>query len=377
MKNNYILYLFTFNFYTMRTKNLFKVFATLVALFSVLTLTNAQNYITTSGYTNLTYPTGDGSFVDTTAGAGDNYTELVTVGSVTPYLIRQDVNIARLIATGVYNPSVFYFGIGIAAAAPAASFSTVDYTVKDTLNANLSLSLLGTAAQQAAPYTLDTSFAVNWLTTGSRTIYVKESPISAIAGVDACDGIFSRLGVTVYPKPVVDWNDDQTAGGTGPWVVSACSGASTPISVDFIGYDDVRVVYDSIFTNLSGATSLAGTDSTDFAGGFGVQNSQTAQTLTTWDGDLDRTGAVLGTPRYGFVTYTIRYVNDPISRKSLKRNLATAAYGAVASAANTDVNLATGGNTLASANIPSHNYRVYFLPTPSARPIKHLTNTGW
>jgi hypothetical protein len=376
----------------MRTQNLFKVLATIVAMLCLSGVLSAQAYITSNYYTKMTYsPAADGSFRDSTVGVADpNYTEYVTVGSVMPYAIRQDLNIGALIASNIYNPSVFFVAIGLGTATPVttsaadAAWTQAAYTIRDTTNGGGALSKitiggtpalnsLAAPAQALAPFTLDSVYAVNWLTTGTRHIWMYEWPISRTAGIGACAGDSSSLAVTVQPKPRVDWSDNNTAADGSPWIKQACGNPNNLVLVDYSGFDAVRVVYDSTYTNLNGVTSLAGRDSTDFAGSFATANTANNQTLTSWYCFQDKSGATIA-PRYGYVTYQIYYVTDPIARKSLKRNVAL--YGSVATAVNTDV-LATGGDLLANANMPSHNYRVYALPTPTARPIKHITNTGW
>ena len=382
----------------MRTKNLFKVLATVVAMLCLSAILNAQAYLTNvGGYSPMTHAPAvvtDGSFIDSVGTPVNNVTEYATVGSKMPYAVRQDPNIGLLIASNIYNPSVFFVAIGLNATSPVttaaadAAWNQAAYTITDTLTGGNALSKItigGTPALNSladvnydkAPFTLDSVYAVNWLSTGTRHIWMYEAPISRTPGITACAGDSSSLTVVVSPKPRVDWHNDLAVGGAAAWVTQNCGNSNNVLYVDYSGFNDIKVRYDSTYTDLSGTTTLAGNKVVSYAGGaFGAANTSpgAGSVLTTWMYNQNAAGGSIA-PRYGYVTYTITYVNDLISRKSLGRNVAV--YGSVATGAGVDVDLATGGDLLANANIPSHTYRVYALPTPTARPIKHITNTGW
>ena len=213
---------------------------------------------------------------------------------------------------------------------------------------------------------MDTVYAVNWKTVGTSKIWTYEWPVSNTPGLTSCIGDSSSLTVNVVDKAFVDWTNDLTHSGASAWVLSACGGANTILDVNYQGYGNVQVKYDSTFYTLAGAVVSAGNNTTTFTNAsFAASSLVSGAQLTHWN--------PAGT--YGYVVYTIDYVNDLISRKSLTR-AAGGLFLSVASAAGADPSLAAD-NTAIAANMPSHTFKVYSLPTPSARPIKHVTNLGW
>jgi hypothetical protein len=366
----------------MRTKNLFRTLAAVgLAVISTSMFGQATSVTATAPTAGPeTAPAyNDNDYTDTVGGAATDYTEYydyVTVGSKMPYVVRKDANIDLMIASGLYTPSVFKINV-YDGTAWGADWDETSFAITDNAGGALSLqpnTAYTVAAQEAFPYTLDSSYVIYWKDKGAinaitdRVIMMQEWPVSNTAGMVTCPGINSTLTVKVVDKPIVDWDDDLAA-ANGPWVNSSCGG-NIVVNVDYQGFGSVKVAYDSTAYNLAGTQTSTGRDTTTFTQLFGVPSLQNAQRLTNWN-----PGAT-----YGYVDYTIVFVNDLISRKSLT----TAAGGTFLSVAGgTHTGITAGmdptfaNNTEAGANMPFHKYRIYSLPVPSARPIKHVQNTGW
>jgi hypothetical protein len=363
----------------MRTKNFFR---TIVAAALCAVVSISANAQVTGSYIPA-------NFVDTLGKAatfGSDLYDYVTVGSVMPYEVHKDNNINLMIASGVYSPSVFYLnvndgtGLGLDWTSKATYQVSGDTTAMATLPHAGSVGANILVAQKNFPFTKDSTWAIKWKTKAAagtisdRIIWTFEWPVSNTVGMNTCLGDSTSLDVKVVDKPLVDWTIDLAyaaipANNATAWVLSSCgTGNTNVVNVNYEGFGNVNVKYDSVFHSLNGAIVHSGNNTTTLAGGSFVAapTLQSAVKLTTW-------APAVGT--YGYVDYTIDYVNDQISRKSLARN-AGGLYESVASAANQDPAYATT-NTVAGANMPSHTFRVYSLPVPSKRPIQHLTNTGW
>jgi hypothetical protein len=349
----------------MRTQNFFKALATFVAIFGLVSMSNAQ--VRTSAWVSL------GSFVDTatiTVPANEELTEYTTVGSKMLYYVNPDPAIQQLRNSGVYKPSEFLWNIaesnvlGGSWTVPASN----NYTINDTLGAALTLSGAGNG-NNAFPYTLDSMVTINWKKTGTGNAYriwMQESPVSNTAGVASCPGLFTSLNVHVLAKPTIQWTDrvDSAMGG--------CSsvGVNQLVKIDLTGSDNFKIVYDSTLYTLAGAVVSSGQKTVNYAGATSIfvseANSEavgTAYTLTNW---------VPLITQYGYVKYTVTHISDRISKKSLANIVANngevASYAVATPAANVDGTQGT---------MTKQMYRVFNLPTPTSRPVKHVTNLGW
>jgi hypothetical protein len=313
----------------MRTNNFFRTLAaSLLAVVSVSVFAQP-------------YPTGNyspSSWI-TDSVTANNITEYVTVDSRMPYMIVPDANIRKLIDQGVFFPSGFFWR----AALSTNAWATTECVLTDTSSVALSAD-----PHSGANYYLDSVIMVEWAATGTYRLWHAEKSNSNVAGLTGCESDMSSLQVVVVGLPTVAFIDpDRILGG--------CSVAGTSINVDvhITGTDLRRVVYSSTYKGLSG--SAAAYYSADTL--VGVSNLFTDGTSNP----EDVTMSVLSIPAatYGTWEYTITGISDRVSRKSLSR---VAGNGATAG---TEYPLAT--TTL----------KVYSLPTPTTKAIRHITNLNW
>lgn len=331
----------------MKTRNLLRSLLAVFAIVCLFVNSNAQQV--TSAYTSS-------QFADTTT-VNETY-DYVTVGSTMPYYITPDPDILLLRKAMVYKPSEFYWDINKAGVWTSAG----NYAIADSTGGALDLAS-GAGYNAAAPYTLDSAISVNWMRTGAYTIWMREHPATNNSGLVACDGPLSRLQVDVLSKPTVEWNDraDSVNGGC------SVNGTTINVTVDLTGSDEFSITYDSVTRNLDGTPVIgkSGTRTVVYHGAQAIwasrANSETNVKITNW---------VPAPAFYGSVSYTITSISDRIARKSYSRN--HTGYGAIAGY--TLANNATGTGVTMS----KQTYKLYALPTPSTRAIRHVTNNvGW
>jgi hypothetical protein len=209
----------------------------------------------------------------------------------------------------------------------------------------------------------DTIISVDFPATGNFVLTVAERSVSNVAGVTGClDATPEDLNITVVAAPTVVYNN----GGT--YVMGGCGAdiaANNNIPLTVAGCNTLQVTYRIDYTNLSGTTSAL------VATGTMMQDGDNADFTTGWGAlSVSQGPSNIAIPfnitngNYGTYTVTLEGVTDRIERKSLD---AVASYGEIGLAGGIPGNDLTVGRQL----------KIYALPTPSTRPIRHITNLGW
>lgn len=332
----------------MRTKNLFRAIAATCLAAMISVSANAQ--LTTSAALPADYVVRNTN-TDAPTATAPEAVDFVTVGSIMPYNITPDADVAAMVADApaTFLPSVYNWrisGLG---------------TMQQIGGAAL------TPAVPADPgYYNENEIQVTWGgTAGVATLTVSERSRNTI-GLAQCDGSDSTLNIWVMPRPTVDWSETSFTGpqGTaGDNTVGGCAiavaGAVTPwdIYVDLSYAQDVKIAYTVTKYTMAGVAGAPTTQTLVTSGNYGTAAFYTASpaspnteivvltTLNVPDPEVDRAGA------YGRWVYQITAVNDMISRKS--------------------------GVASQAADIPAGTFTVWSLPTPTTGTIKHVRNTGW
>jgi hypothetical protein len=324
-----ILYYSLLNFYTMRTKNLFR---TLV----VATLATLGTFNTSAQYV----PGASGHAADYDAANSD----YVTIGSRMPYFVTADPAIITLQGTSEMAQSQFRWRF----------FESDGTTPMTTAPAVLNWNGTGATAGGAATYYVANEISVTWGAPSSAAAlghYVVEATEHGIpyGGVfaDGCDDPTPSVrDIFVIDRPTIDVSATayKACGfnlGTDHFYV--------PVTATGVGSWDITY---SLQINAgaatTGLTDNIGTAET-YADGTILTNPQIDRNLTgtpgaTTDG-IDITPTV-----YGKYTVTVTNVTDRISRKSLT---------AIASQA---------------GDLPATSYVFYIVPTPNTGAIQHRNN---
>ncbi len=348
----------------MRTKNLFR--SLIAATLAVVSMSAFAQLTTTGAATAVKNGPGP-------APANANQTQVVdfaTVGSVMPYNVVPDTNVASMVDNINFLVSEYNWRVD------TDPTTTVSVSPAATDHANRRVRAIdGTSLLTNATtpnYYTNYEIAVNWLTAGEYDITVSEQSRNTL-GLPQCPGSDSTLRVYVMPRPSVEWNEtaflgpqgtpgDRNVGGCAIAVPGSTTSWAIPVLLESYT-QDVKIAYSYTKYTMSGtagtpvnqtlAASINYNEGTDswYTASPGSPNSGTVTLLTLIVPDplVDAAGA------YGRWEFTITGVNDMVSRKSGVTNTVTDLPG----------------------DIAGQTFTLWSLPTPTTGTIRHVTNVGW
>lgn len=362
----------------MRTKNLFRTLA--AATLAVVSMSAFAQVTTTGPVTAV--KNGPGPLPNVAPAIGILETEVVdfvTVGSITPYSVTPDANVAAMVASdgATFHPSVFNWRLTFAG------------TGTGTLGQLVTGAALTTNASTPVypGYFDQNDIQIAWGANADvATLRVSEKSRNTL-GITACDGGDSLLTIYVMPKPSVEWAEASVVGLSndvaGDRIVGGC-GVATPgapvsynIPINLESYtSDMKIAYTVDKYTMANLTVAATTFTQILAPGAilpQVSSANYNEGTDTW------LTATPGTPNSGVVTLCALNVPDP----SVDAASFQAAYGKwvyTVTAVDDRTSRKTGiasANTELPGGIAAQTFTVYSFPKPITGTIKHVANVGW
>ncbi|MDC0584243.1 hypothetical protein OAO55_00785 [Bacteroidales bacterium] len=242
----------------------------------------------------------------------DNEVDTVSVGSLMPYAVDRDPNVAAMATRGILQPSQFNWQV-------TGANNKIDF---------------GTFNSSTGLYEND-SITVSWgQTTGSFEVSTAENSIRNDI-ILCADETPSVINIEIIDLPEVGFVD--SVGG-------ACTSADILIPLRLKGYGPWDITYDITFTNLQGTKSVISTGTEKQVGEVSNKFDDTSSDLLDLPVLTDELGFAQGN-----YTITITQIDDRFTNKSL-----------------IDIN----GNV----DLENNSFDIFLYPTPNTSPIKHIKN---